>query len=130
MSSDNEVYILPNAPCAGEWCPTAPPSGKWYVACGDNNLLRIDTVTPFPGTFTTLNLGAVEASADPCRIRYWSGTGKLYLPCMTSNTVIVWDPVTDTGEAKTGFENPVDVVATGSKIFAVQNSAIGLREIT
>jgi hypothetical protein len=130
VSSDNEVYLLPNNPCAVEYCGS---NGLFYVVCGTDSLLRVDTITPFPGTFTALNLGAVEATADPCRIRYWSGTGKLYLPCMTANGIIVWNPNTDNpidAEFKSGFDNPIDIVATGSKIFAVQNAQIGLREIT
>lgn len=123
----DRMYVVPHNPCAVEWNPA---TAKFYAVCGDTNLLRIDTLTPFPGTFTALNLGAVEATADPCRIRCSPFDSKLYLPCMTSNTVIVWDINTDTGEAKTGFENPCDIVFTSNKIWAVQNSAIGLREIT
>ena len=126
LSSDNFRSILPYNAVGVGFCND---NSKFYVVTGDTTMLRMDdTVVP---NFTPLNLGVVEATADPCRVRYWPlpGTQKLYLPCMTSNTVIVWDPVTDTGEAKTGFENPVDVVFTNSKAFAVQNSAIGLREI-
>ncbi len=122
----NEVYVLPNTPCAVEY---APPTSKFYAVCGTTSLLRVDTVTPGDGTFSTLNLGTLEATADPYRIRYWSGTGRLYLPCPTSNSVIVWNPNTESGEVKTGFDNPVDVVFTASKAWAVQNAPIGLREI-
>lgn len=127
FTSQEEVYVLPHNPCAVEYCPA---SSKFYAVCGDTNLLRVDTILPANGTFTTLNLGAVEASADPYRIRYWSGTGRLYLPCPTANGVIVWNPNTETGEFKSGFDNPIDVVFTSSKAWAVQNARVGLREIT
>lgn len=102
-------------------------NGLFYGVTGDTNLIRVDVLTPI--AFTVLNLGALEATADPCRIRYWSGTGRLYLPCMTANGVIVWNPNTESGEFKSGFNNPVDCVFTGSKSWAVQNAPIGLREI-
>lgn len=117
--------LTPYNPVAVEYCAS---NGLFYVVNGDSNLLRIDVLTPV--AFTVLNLAAIEATADPCRIRYRSSDQKLYLPCMTANAIIVWDPATDTGVSKTGFENPVDVVFTGSKAWAVQNSPIGLKEIT
>jgi len=120
------MYVVPHNPVAVEYCPATL---KFYVVCGTDQLLRLDTLTPFPGTYTALNLGAVEASADPCRIRYRAADQKLYIPCMTANTVIVWDPFSETGIAKTGFENPVDCVFSASKAWAVQNAVIGLREI-
>lgn len=127
MGTNDEVYIVPNNPCAVEYCGS---NGLFYVVCGTTNLIRVDTILPANGTFTALNLGALEATADPCRIRYWSGTGRLYLPCMTGNGVIVWNPNTESGEFKSGFDNPVDVVFTNSKAWAVQNAPVGLREIT
>jgi hypothetical protein len=116
--------VAPRQPVACEYCAS---NGLFYLVCGDTNLVRINTLAPI--NITTLNLGAVEATADPCRIRYRTSDGKLYLPCMSSETVIVWDPSTETGIAKTGFSNPVDVIFAGSKAWAVQNSPIGLKEI-
>ena len=118
------LSIAPYNPIAAVYCAQ---NTLFYMVCGDTNLLRINVLSPI--NFTPLNLGAVEAAADPCRIRYRASDQKLYLPCMTSNTVIVWDPATETGIAKTGFDNPCDVVFTNSKAFAVQNSPIGLKEI-
>lgn len=112
-------------------CAYADNVGKCYVACGDTNLLRIDN--PAGGLFTPLLLGPVQANADPCRIRYRTSNQKLYLPCMTANGILIWNPATDLpGDAvfKTGFDNPVDVVFTPTKAFAVQNSSVGLKEIT
>ncbi len=116
--------VAPYLPIAAEYCAQ---NSKFYMVCGDTNLLRINVLSPI--NFTALNLGPVEATANPCRIRYRTSDQKLYLPCMTANTVIVWDPASETGIAKTGFENPVDVVFTGSKAWAVQNAPIGLKEI-
>lgn len=120
----NNSSVAPYNSIACEYCAA---NGLFYLVCGDTNLIRINVLSPI--NITALNLGAVEATADPCRIRYRALDGKLYLPCMTSETVIVWDPISDTGVAKTGFTNPCDVIFTGSKAWAVQNSTIGLKEI-
>jgi len=118
------ISVAPYLPVAAEYCAQ---NGLFYMVCGDTNLLRINVLSPI--NFTALNLGPVEATANPCRIRYRTTDQKLYLPCMTANTVIVWDPASETGIAKTGFDSPCDVVFTASKAFAVQQSPISLKEI-
>lgn len=124
-------------PCATAYEPNA---GLVYIVCGDGNLLRIDdfgaeTVTPINLNNAAVITGSL-GNSDPCRIRYRIGDHKLYMPCMTADGVIVYDPALGTGILKTGFVNPVDVVFTDVtdgvpvKAFAVQNSLIGLKEIT
>jgi len=117
--------VPPYQPIAAEYCAQ---NGLFYMVCGDTNLIRINVLSPI--NITALNLGPVEATANPCRIRYRNSDQKLYLPCMSSNMVIVWNPATETGIAKIGFDSPCDVIFTGSKAWAVQQAPIGLREIT
>jgi hypothetical protein len=117
--------VSPYLPIAAEYCAQ---NGLFYMVCGDTNLLRINVLSPI--NFTALNLGPVEATANPCRIRYRALDQKLYMPCMSAGVVIVWDPASETGIAKSGFENVVDICFSPSKAWAVMNAPIGLKEIT
>lgn len=101
---------------------------KQYVVCGNNWMARINTWAP--DNYTLFNLDTVNSGSDPFRIRYRSTDGRLYIPCMTNNGIIVWNPGTDSGIFKSGFTSPIDVVFTPSKAFAVQGGPVGLREIT
>lgn len=102
----------------------------YYLVDGNGNLLRIDDVEVYED-FTAFDLTSLLATADPCRLRYNSVTQLIYLPCQTGNAIIVWNPATSTGVVKTGFENPVDLVFTPTKVWAVQNSpAESLKEVT
>ena len=100
-----------------------------YCVCGNATMVRVNA--GFSAGFD-LNLNAVvgpAVSPDPVRIKCLSD-GKLYLPCMGADGIIVWDTGTETGTWKSGFVNPVDVVETPTKKWAVQNSINGLKEIT
>ncbi len=119
------ISVSPYNPIAAEYCAQ---NAKFYMVCGDTNLLRINVLSPI--NFTALNLGPVEATANPCRIRYRALDQKLYLPCMSAGVVIVWDPASETGIAKSGFENVVDICLSPTKAWAVMNAPIGLKEIT
>lgn len=125
---NNDFIDLTPNPIVGITRSTA--NGLLYCVCGNTTLVRIDNFGG--GASTNLNLGAVaglSVPADPVRIKCLSD-GKLYIPCMGANGVIVWDTGPETGIFKSGFANPVDVVETPTKKFAVQNAAVGLREIT
>lgn len=122
FSDANPEY--PNA------CVYVPSQGKAYGVCGTETMLRFDAYAGAPAT--QLNLGLVQANVKPCRIRL-GPDGKLYIPCQQQDVVIVWNPLTDNaGDAvlKTGFDSPIDVVFTGSKIWAVQSGLRSLQEIT
>ena len=112
-------------PIACEYCPLDTLT---YAVDGNGNLFRIND--PTTNDVTVFDLTATLAGADPCRLR-WDGFSQfLYLPCSTTNSIIVWDVVSETGIVKTGFENPIDCVFTVTKAFAVQNSpAQSLKEI-
>ena len=114
-----------NYPVATVWCAA---NSKAYAVCGTTNLIRVDNQAGH--TNTVIDISTAQFNADPCRIRYNPGDQKLYMPCMTAEGIVVWDPALNTGTFKAGFTNPIDVVFTGAKIFAVQNSAVGLKEIT
>jgi hypothetical protein len=77
---------------------------------------------------TTIDLG--DTAATPRKIRYWSINDRIYVPTFNANTVVIIDPTTDTVEStKTGFDSPVDVVFTPTKVWAVQHGAQGLKEV-
>ncbi len=122
FSNDDTFAIIPYNPVACEFCPS---NGHVYVVCGDTNLLNVD----FGVSFSTINLGVLQFNADPVRVRYNSVDGQLYIPCPTAEVVIVFDPLASTGVVKAGFSNPIDCVFTPTKAFAVQESAVGLKEI-
>lgn len=78
------------------------------------------------------NLGTVQANVRPFRIRVHPSTGKLYIPCQVTDTVIIWNPISNNpadAVLKTGFTSPIDVVFTPTKAFAVQTGLVGLKEI-
>lgn len=109
--------IPPYYPVAAEYCPS---DGLVYATDGEGNLFRIND--PSTDDFTVFDLTAIDPAATPVRLRYSTVTQKIYLPNMLSDSVIVWDPNTASGSLVVGFENPVDIVTAGSKIWAVQNS--------
>lgn len=80
------------------------------------------------GTVTYIDL--LDANATPYRIRFNAADGLLYIPTLKGDTVIVFDPSTDTiFDTKTGFDSPWSVVFTPTKQFAVQLGGVGLKEI-
>lgn len=131
LQNDN-CNLAPYTPISAVWCPTV---SKPYATDGEGNMLRIDDIPTDSYTAFDLNDNGVVpgtlGTCDPVRIRYRSSDGHLYLACPTPNAVIDYNPNTDTGVIhSTGFNNPVDVVFTASKAFAVQDYSTGLKEIT
>lgn len=133
-----EIYLPTLAPGANSgFSSTAPDSavavawasnvGFAYAVCGNESLYRLLTYTP-THTSTLHNLGVIAPNCAPTRIRYINGL--LYLPCQKTDVIIIWNPVTDTGIVKSGFESPIDVIWTGTKLWAVQTSIQSLKEIT
>lgn len=104
-------------------------NNKQYVLSGNQWMARIDSWAG-AGSYTILNLDVVNAGSEPFRLRYRSSDQKLYIPCQTTDGIIVWNPATETGVWKSGFSSPIDVVFAGAKAFAVQNSPQSLKEIT
>lgn len=102
-----------------------PTADKFYAVRNTNSILKWDSPTD---TLTDLNL--LDSSANPMRIKYNPADGLIYIPTWNHDTVAILDPATDTiTTEKTGFFDPIDVVFTASKKFAVQNSGVPLREI-
>jgi hypothetical protein len=123
VGTTNIAPYIPVGICLGS-------DNKNWIVCGDTNLLRQESLTN--NDVTVFDLGAVVGPSelpDPCRIRNIGGL--LYMPCMTANGIIIYTPGAPINTAvwKGGFEGPMDVVSTGSKVFAVQNSPVGLKEI-
>jgi hypothetical protein len=116
----------PYTPIACEYCSLTT---LVYAVDGDGNFFRINDLVL--ETYDQFDMNIWQAGAKACRLRYSGLTEDIYLPSMTTDSIILWDPVTEIAQVKTGFTNPVDVVFTPSRAFAVQNSpAESLREIT
>ena len=105
-----------------------------YCVDGIGNMYRINDPT-----IDDVDTIAIPADAivpvpnpNPCRIRWNIYDGLLYMPCMTDNAIVMYDPNLVAWYYKGGFENPVDCVFTpDGKKFAVQNSPEQpLKEIT
>ena len=107
-----------------------PDTDKYYAVDNTSIVVTLEAADfRAVGAIGSINTG--EALANPRRIKFNPNTGYLYVPGWASNSVIVIDPVLETVvEIQTGFNQPWDVVIAGSKMFAVQNAPIGLREIT
>lgn len=87
-------------------------------------------------TWVQYNTGRINCTARRVRCCNVPGNpyyGKVLIPAWKDDTVLVWDSATDlVGNmvVKSGFTAPIDVVYTPTKAFAVQNSPVGLLEIT
>lgn len=101
-------------------------SDQDYCANRSNLILKLDASNVIVGS--AIDTG--RTAADIWNIRRNSVDGKLYAPTFTDNAVVVIDPnAGDSVTVKTGFDSPWDVVFTPTKKWAIQHSAIGLKEI-
>lgn len=123
VTSDN-VLTGANTAIALAW---SAANSRIYAVCGTATMLKLGWG---PDSISTLNLAAVQANVKPFRIRYNSADARLYIPCQNENGIIRWNPASDTGEWLDGFESPIDVVFTSTKIWAVQNGITPLAEVT
>jgi len=126
----------PYSPIACEWSDF---DGLIYAVDGVGSLLRINDAST--DNFTAFNLtgtitpapGSLLPVANACRLRYSFNDGLIYLPCMSRNSVLIFNQTTHQSVEITGFESPVDIVeVTGAnpKIWAVQSSpSQSLKEI-
>jgi YVTN family beta-propeller protein len=113
-------------PCGVCWCPVNQHA---YYVQQSPILLKANVAKIAANTWDWVNTGVGDAT--PINIRYRPFDQQLYIPNWQDNTVTVLDPITDTVSAvKTGFTSPIDVVFTPTKAFAVQDSTVGLLEIT
>ena len=105
-----------------------------YSVEGRGNFIKHDLSQFGTGLIPTRRLSILDTDATPVRIKCSPLNGKIYVPCGRTDTVYVFDPVAyasdeTPGTPLTGFDDPIDVVFTGSKAFAVQNGRVGLKEI-
>lgn len=108
-----------------------PSNNKIYAVDGTSILISASVADMLGAGGINAPINTGEAAANPRRIKYCALDGYIYVPGWNSNSIIVINPATDTVVAtKTGFNLPWDIVITGSKKFAVQNSGQGLKEIT
>lgn len=106
---------------------TRNPGSDMYAVQATQFVLK-GAVGPAPALRSVIDLGRTDAT--PVNIRYNNVDFLIYIPCWKDNTVVVLDPVDDSFVVKTGFDSPVDMVFTGSKVFAVQHGSEGLKEVT
>jgi len=132
LAQNNTLSLVPDlsivTPIAIEH---ASVNGKQYVVGGNQWMVRVDNWSP--DSYVILNLDLVNAGSEPMRLRYRASDGRLYIPCQTTDGIILWEPTNDGAPSGTwwrgGFTSPIDVVFTGSKAFAVQNGPVSLKEI-
>ena len=105
----------------------SPANDSYYMVKNTLEVVRLTgSALAAPASFFIL-----DAAAVPWRLRYRASNGLIYIPTWSNDTVEILDPATDTITAiKTGFSDPIDVVFTPTKAFAVQNSSVPLKEIT
>ena len=122
-------------------CEYSDFDGLVYAVDGNGMMFRIND--PTTDDFTRISLttsidpvpGSLTPVADACRLRAspMEFGSLLYLPCMSRNSILIYNQTTEKSAEITGFENPVDVVfvpAPISKAWAVQNSPeVSLKEI-
>lgn len=115
---------VPDSPVAVAYASNV---GLAYSVCGNESLYSHSGYS-IPGVAATLhNLITIAPNCAPTRIRYINGL--LYIPCQKTDIVIVWNPISDTGIVKSGFDSPIDVIWTGTKLWAVQTSIQSFKEI-
>lgn len=138
--SSNSAFTTPSvfgvAPAFRGLC-VSPANIKVYAVTGTGDLVKINANVAYatmPAGFSNATysvLTILDAAATPVKIRYNAVDGLIYIPTLAHDTVEVLNPATDTIVAiKTGFVDPLDVVFTPTKKWAVQNSGKGLQEIT
>lgn len=120
----NAATLVPaQAPVGVCWCPA---NSCAYAVTATGKLVKV----PFVNFATRSIVAGIDASLA-ARIKYNAVDGLLYIPNWAADTVQIVDPNTDTlVDTKTGFTSPFDAVFTPTKKFAVQNSRVGLLEIT
>lgn len=101
--------------------------GTGHVYAVDQSADVIKTAADLTGA-ARLSVG--DATARYFGIAYNSVDGFVYLANPTTNTVAIWNTSTDTLVAiKTGFDTPIGFCFTPNKKWAVQQGAVGLKEI-
>lgn len=136
MSGHTTPDVIATSPAYRGIC-FCPVNTQVYAVDGTNQVIKIDAAGAYatlPAFFTNpvwSSLFILEAAAKPVKIKFNAQDNLIYIPTFSHDTVEVLDPATDTITAiKTGFTDVFDCVFTPSKKFGVQNSSVGLREIT
>jgi len=123
---ENNPHTIPYYPIA-----MGVAAGKPWFTDGSHILCRHND-WDVDNDYTEFDLSLIAGPSvfpDPCRMQLLSD-GLLYLPCMSADGIVVFNPSTGAGTWRGGFTNPIDVVETASKKWAVQASPVGLKEIT
>lgn len=127
MAQTDYSDTSPYTPVATEW--VSGSVNKPYAVCSDKNMVRVDVFASSTNTIFDLEALSGLSGIKPLRLRYNSANKNLYIPCQAQDSIIVFDTVAETATVKAGFASPIDVVFTPTKIFAVQSSLVGLKEL-
>lgn len=136
ITLDTSDYVRPPnpdralfTPVAVDYCSALGFEAPYNVT-SDKWLWRLDDYATNAYTQFDISDGVNNPNPMPAHIRYCAIDELLYIPCPNSGCVVLFDPVagavTDT---LLGFDTPFDVVFTNTKIWAVQLSKTGLKEI-
>jgi len=157
-SASPDIFALQNDPIFSNYAYTTGPSpndahgicynqaqNKVYVATGGVNIYMIssaDVNAAFPlgpgtGVFNINTISTGSIASNAYRIKSVNNlvgnpyNGKVLIPTWNGDTVIVWNPATDTvvGLPLTGFTAPFDIVITPTKCFALQTGPVGLKAL-
>lgn len=100
------------------------PSGNAYLTTKTGVIRRLTS-----GGSDRGNLTLPGASPYVLCVRYNPFNGLVYAPDVNNNSVNVINPADDSVTVKTGFDSPLDMVFTPTKIFAVQSGRTALKEV-
>lgn len=118
-----------------------PAAQKLYCVGRNQNVIKLNAdqaVATLPASFSTATwtslAGLLLANATPIKIKFNAHDSLIYVPEWNNDTVQVINPATDlVVGSQTGFSSPIDCVFQTVAPFtkwAVQNSAVGLKQIT
>jgi hypothetical protein len=121
-TADTFSLSPPQAPVGVTYSPI---TSAGYAVTVTGKLIKVPVAN-----FATRSIIAGVSTLGAVRLKFNANDNLIYIPTWSNDTVIVYDPSSDTvSNTKTGFNSPFDVVFTPTKKWAVQNSPKALKEI-
>ena len=105
-----------------------PIQNRVYAVTRTNTLAEFDVTNPAAPALTQRTIPGTNP--QPVKVKWNTYDQLVYIADWPNDAVVVYDPLTTLFTVKTGFDSPWDCVFTQSKKFAVQQSGVGLKEIT
>jgi hypothetical protein len=107
----------------------ATSNNTFYMVTKTNVIYTVPFATPDNAHVSSFTISS-RKGMRPRNIRYVGFKSRLYIPTMSDNAVLEVNPATNTvTNTFTGFDCPWDIVATDSKVFAIQLGKVGLKEV-